>query len=602
MRQPCDTGQEKPSAGDEQQLLAPGELAGADTVQQKALGSEPKSGRAAHADERNATSEESKGKNQKNGSGNNMDEEISDDEDEIDLRHASFGGRWVLQGLEERRAKAGRRLKQSKAYAELVEDRLLDLESKVRDIIKLPGSEKYDQGPKPPTNKLEILSVGWVQFGARHEVDINSKRSWKHTPEVNTNPKSVIEVLTEEPRYDYHQVARTNNDTITQDSAKVPTDDGSESMSGLDGDSNAQRIEPSTISVRKTRASIPYRIRIRSPVLLKLISEITGFRTVVGPHKHTLVFFRPFKLLVASANVIKERLKQVEKASLARGEFNMSLQSLRSVQWPSLLTLPCIVEPKQKDPDKEGGSETEYGPANETDTDEAGDQLRLLCKLFDMYLQPKIEMRHGFNPNFEQVSFDDLWYIFKPGDEIRTPGKNQIQLWVALFEYISPPLIPVSKKYELTLPMDRYRILKVTGGREILQPHADPPSTWAATKLKNKGYSLGSFIIECFCIRFDGLQFGPVNFTFHIRKFEGKRDVMSLPVMPFHCDPKKTSVREYLLKRGNKFAELTSNPAHRKYKGLSLGERQQQVRTEPYSCQGCQLNIIIIPGRIPSHN
>lgn len=134
--------------------------------------------------------------------------------------------------------------------------------------------------------------------------------------------------------------------------------------------------------------------------------------------------------------------------------------------------------------------------------------------------------------------------------------------------------------------------MKVTGGREVLSPHQDAPSTSAATKLKNKGFSLGSFIIECFYIHFDGLQYGPVNETFQIRKFEGRRNISSLPVTPFDCDPKRSDVRERLLRRGNKFAELASRPAHRKYKGLSLGERKEQVCQEFYDSTACLLNNI----------
>lgn len=62
------------------------------------------------------------------------------------------------------------------------------------------------------------------------------------------------------------------------------------------------------------------------------------------------------------------------------------------------------------------------------DSKEARDHLRLLCDVLDTYLQPKIAMRDLLNPRLQQVSFDDLWYLFKPGDEVRTPGKNQIQL------------------------------------------------------------------------------------------------------------------------------------------------------------------------------
>ncbi|KAK8017692.1 hypothetical protein PG993_014018 [Apiospora rasikravindrae] len=102
-------------------------------------------------------------------------------------------------------------------------------------------------------------------------------------------------------------------------------------------------------------------------------------------------------------------------------------------------------------------------------------------------------------------------------------------------------------------------------------------STVAARKLKDQGYSPGSFLIECFYIHFDGLRYGPVNATFQIRKFDGKRDITSLPIFPLACDKDEPRIRERLLKRGQEFATLSNakDAAHRKYKGLTLGKTQE---------------------------
>lgn len=92
-------------------------------------------------------------------------------------------------------------------------------------------------------------------------------------------------------------------------------------------------------------------------------------------------------------------------------------------------------------------------------------------------------------------------------------------------------------------------------------------------------YSSGTFVIECFYIDFDGGRYGPVNKTFQIRKFDGFRDINSLPIYPFVCDPEEPRHRETFVQRGKVFTELTSSRAapHRKYKGLTLDEDQEQV-------------------------
>ena len=122
----------------------------------------------------------------------------------------------------------------------------------------------------------------------------------------------------------------------------------------------------------------------------------------------------------------------------------------------------------------------------------------------------------------------------------------------------------------------------MTGGRKVLDPTRDAPSNHASSKLKDKGYSSGSFIIECFYVGFDGVQYGPVNETFQIRRFEGARAINSLPIVPLEYMADKEERRNELLERGKKFAELC-NPykaAHKQYKGLTLDKRQEQVYLE----------------------
>jgi hypothetical protein len=101
----------------------------------------------------------------------------------------------------------------------------------------------------------------------------------------------------------------------------------------------------------------------------------------------------------------------------------------------------------------------------------------------------------------------------------------------------------------------------------------------ASIKFKDEGYSEGSFVIECFYIHYDGTRFGPVNASFQIRKFDGERDITSLPVVPLQWYEGECEIRERLVERGRKFTQL-SNPkerAHRRYKGLTLDKNPEQV-------------------------
>lgn len=139
------------------------------------------------------------------------------------------------------------------------------------------------------------------------------------------------------------------------------------------------------------------------------------------------------------------------------------------------------------------------------------------------------------------------------------------------------------------LTLTRYRVFSVTGGRPSFtagqwryrNPNDEPaPRSVASRKLEDQGYSPGSFLIECFYIHFDGLRYGPVNVTFQIRKFEGKKDITSLPLFPLDCDKNRENIRKTVLKRGAEFAKLSNarTAVHRKYRGLTIDKTQELVR------------------------
>ncbi|KAI1770757.1 P-loop containing nucleoside triphosphate hydrolase protein [Hypoxylon cercidicola] len=453
-------------------------------------------------------------------------EALEDEEDPEDmLWRAIHQHRDWRTTLEEQREHADMRLAQSKAYADLVEYRLLDIEEKLSKILDEPsGPSRLRKGPAPPSNKLEIKELDWQEF--RKCVDTDTKtgsKTQKHVPELDSTPKHVIEILMEEPRL---EVARTTTRSHRDD----------------------EQIDRTAISVNHDKSWAPHRIRIRSPILIKVLGEVTGLRTVIGPHGHILVFLKPFKLLVTHAQDLRNHLERLQKKPLGSEEDQVRTDAIQSAERPVVY------------------------PAPETEADEAQSHLRLLCEMIDEYLQPKLK-RFQTKSISSTVSFDDLWYLFRTGDEVVTTGASQIQL---------------------------FRVLKVTGGRDILVPSSEAPANHASNKLKDKGYSSGSFIIECFYINYDGSQYGPVNETFQIRRFDGVRDVTSLPIIPLEFKQDREDIRTKLLARGEKFAQLCdpSRTAHKQYRGLTLDKRQEQVESEVII--DFQLSYIEIPENKPA--
>ena len=122
-------------------------------------------------------------------------------------------------------------------------------------------------------------------------------------------------------------------------------------------------------------------------------------------------------------------------------------------------------------------------------------------------------------------------------------------------------------------------------------------------KLKEQGYSSGCFVIECFYIDFDGTEYGPVNKIVMIRRFEGEKDINSLPVFPLICDPNSVATRKTLQDRGKRFAVLsnTKNTSHKQYSGLTSDQQQEQVGHAPRNYH-FELSAYTSLGRLTNHH
>ncbi|KAJ5726047.1 uncharacterized protein N7483_007404 [Penicillium malachiteum] len=352
---------------------------------------------------------------------------------------------------------------------------------------------------KVPDSEATTKWLSWQEYSLMYEVP-ETLGEWKHVPEVDNSPQSIIEALIEEPLS--LRAVRSLAVMTKQLPAgnKVNTD-------GKEG-------------------NVPiYQIRLRSPILLKVLNEVTDQLPHRGPHEHKVSFMRPFKLLTLYSKELVEYQKKLEEI-----HGNSTAES----EEPS----------------------TEIGPLKETESPKALEHLRLLNEFMANHMGRVLKLREDVeNGTARKIAFCDLWHLFRPGTTVRTPTSKRIQL---------------------------YRVIRVTGGRPIYTFSGDPPANSAGFKLKEQGYSPGSFIVECFYIDFDGVQYGPVNRTFQIRKYEGERELTALPVYPLQCDPNPEGIREAMVARGENFAVL-SNPqktAHKQYRGLTLDKHPEQVESQ----------------------
>lgn len=284
---------------------------------------------------------------------------------------------------------------QAKAYAELVEDRIQDLEKKIQALTndKTPLVHEKISPSDPAQPLLQVLPMRWIEFHSRAAFNFNPKTyqgEWQHRPETDDQRRPIIEVLTEEPR---HSAALTELSTTRRPGRPATTTAEGRSTSGT-----------------PVPAREPYQIRIRSNPLLKLLKEITGCAVLVGPHEHRLLMVRPFKLLARFATRIKKHAEDVAaKDGKIRSLFGR--QPPFGVDRHAANSISKVTRPQ-----------------TELQSDEVLKQLGELVTMMDQFLSRPLSLQQGIGRHVKRVSFNELWYLFKPGDEVRTPGEHQIQL------------------------------------------------------------------------------------------------------------------------------------------------------------------------------
>ncbi|KAK0659196.1 hypothetical protein QBC41DRAFT_331599 [Cercophora samala] len=314
----------------------------------------------------------------------------------------------------------------------------------------------------------------------------------KHTNQLDLSKLSVIEVLADMPMTAVSWVSRASSLTPSFQ----PPPDGHVTGQG----------------------PLPERIRIRSPRITWDLQIITG-KALYLWHEggtpaglsyllrlgHSVVTMtRPFRTLVHFKDQIKERVRRLED----------------SPPPPS--------------------------PLWRADTA----HLRCLTEFIDSEIQPKIDWVDG--NDCDKVSFSDLWFLFKPGDEIIQRENCQAYRVILVF----------STNHRVPTPRGRF----------------DTKSGYKEDEDEGDEHQL---MINCIWIDFDGTHVGPVLGRFVIGHFNGEKAITSLEVYPLRFAEKKTDreqgktpFRDQLINRGKMFLDLLSMKQMH-YSGPTVGDKTE---------------------------
>ena len=352
------------------------------------------------------------------------------------------------------------------------------------------------------------------------------ERSWSDfmNKQVGEKYEYAIEVLVEEPKYYDPTKEARRIDRRLGEHCELKLESKTRGGLGPAEDHNESML-------------IPERIRINSHWILSFLASIDRSIDTTGP----IVMLRPFKFLIHYEAHIRESIRTLENQLEGHEPTSSTYQSALTTESPSTILEGSAVN-------------------QDSDTRQISiDHIRCLTGFINRYIKPTVGRLN--NNSYDKIRFRDLWYIFRPGDDIYMPLQSSR----------GPASLDTSTRIP-EMYQGRYHMMwRVTGtggGRQNLsvgqRRHTNPKQN--------------PFKVNCYYIDFDGRYFCPTTHTFSILPFEGERDILSFEFFPLRFwKAAQNHLQQHIKDGKNFFDNLAASSAHSYYAGPTL-------TTQPCGC------------------
>lgn len=307
------------------------------------------------------------------------------------------------------------------------------------------------------------------------------------------------------------------------------------------------------------QAPLPERIRINSDAILVFLYIVFSTDAPLLLNE-PLVMIRPYKALVCSEREIRERFSTYcEEDSNYKDEVDQEDTKKLNIEAvdgglhsaSDKQQAPTAMAAHLAQAADESASESWISSSKnrgQTQDLKVGNP-ELKC-LMDFMEQIRQKLAYIESPQCQTIFFADFWYMFKPGDEIVEQSRTQA-----------------------------FRIIKISGGGHRVTP------PWRTFETLDSSPDDDCIVLHCIYISFDGKKIGPVNRVFRIQRWDGDKDVVSLPVFPLRYMVDKSreetrttaeeaikAVRDRLIARGKMYLDVTTRDfKHMHYSGLTMG-------------------------------
>lgn len=399
----------------------------------------------------------------------------------------------------------------------------------------------------------------------------------------------------------------------------------------------------STATLPLGHAQLPERIRINSVPLLTIMGTIMS-ASLVSSDGSGVILFRPFKTLTYCESALREWCQTLEAKLLEAksGEDAVGNTLRPETDDAAASTAATVAEssnPEGKDINNdmfETGTanvpdhpieETSATPADErieeekvqtnpvshsspaqkysnnnqtvdegkenhsndiTQSDTALLHLKCLLKFIDTDLNSR--RNRILETTCQKVFFSDLWHLFRPG--MGVIGKDGKQAYRVVNVTTAKHGTTFEDDYQAWFdgPIGGYGHRRNKKGKKDEDDDDEDDSRRAA-----------DFEMTCIYIDFDGERLGPVAKDFPIKRYNGEKDISSLPVYPLRFHPAAASrsdfagdadwrrheedpassdwLRRKLIRRGTKFLEVVG-VKHMYYSGPTLDVDSEEVESQ----------------------
>ena len=278
---------------------------------------------------------------------------------------------------------------------------------------------------------------------------------------------------------------------------------------------------------KQKQPQVPERIRIHSRSILKILGGVSG--ETLSESGGPVVMIRPFKFLIYHEEQIRQKFNEL-KATFGDDDNTAATENA------------IHADPQAQESNTDDKDQDEL-----TTSAVAYEQLQCLIDFLDKEIRPKILSLSGDTSagQAQNVSFADIWYLFKPGDEVIDQGCRQA-----------------------------YRVVGMASiGHRAISP-------WLNYYDQSKAKSEETPVtLHCVYVDFDGKTLGPVSQLFEIPRFDGERAITSLEVYPIRyaklaAAATPSAYRQMLIARGRMFLDV-AGVKHMQYNGLTLDARDE---------------------------